>query len=73
MDHFLYRDGRLMAEDVPLAEIAAQVGTPFYVYSTATLERHYRVFQEALNGLDHLICDFAAWEAGARHLRRKPI
>jgi len=56
MDHFLYRDGRLMAEDVPLAEIAAQVGTPFYVYSTATLERHYRVFQEALDGLDHLIC-----------------
>ncbi|MSU88174.1 diaminopimelate decarboxylase [Rhodobacteraceae bacterium 2CG4] len=56
MDHFLYRDGQLMAEDVPLAEIAAQVGTPFYVYSTATLERHYRVFQEALDGLDHLIC-----------------
>ena len=56
MDHFLYRDGRLMAEDVPLAEIAAQVGTPFYVYSTATLERHYRVFQEALDGLDHMIC-----------------
>ncbi|MXU63987.1 diaminopimelate decarboxylase [Oceanomicrobium pacificus] len=56
MDHFLYRDGILHAEDVPLTEIAAQVGTPFYVYSTATLTRHYRVFQEALDGLDHLIC-----------------
>ena len=37
MDHFLYRDGALHAEDVPVAEIAAAVGTPFYVYSTATL------------------------------------
>ncbi|MEM8789627.1 MAG: diaminopimelate decarboxylase [Pseudomonadota bacterium] len=56
MDHFLYRDGILHAEDVPLPEIAAQVGTPAYVYSTATLTRHYRVFEEALAGLDHLIC-----------------
>lgn len=56
MDHFLYRDGVLHAEDVPLPEIAAAVGTPFYVYSTATLTRHYRVFQEALAGMDHLIC-----------------
>ncbi|AZQ69033.1 diaminopimelate decarboxylase [Silicimonas algicola] len=56
MDHFLYRDGILHAEDVPLPEIAAAVGTPFYVYSTATLTRHYRLFQEALDGLDHLIC-----------------
>ena len=56
MDHFLYRDGILCAEDVPLPQIAAEVGTPFYVYSTATLTRHYRVFQEALDGIDHLIC-----------------
>ena len=56
MDHFLYRDGILHAEDVALPEIAAAVGTPFYVYSTATLTRHYRVFQEALDGLPHLIC-----------------
>lgn len=56
MDHFLYRDGILCAEDVPLTEIAAAVGTPVYVYSTATLTRHYRVFQEALAGMDHLIC-----------------
>ena len=39
MDHFLYRDGTLHAEDVPLTQIAAEVGTPFYVYSTATLLR----------------------------------
>ncbi|MCZ4352698.1 diaminopimelate decarboxylase [Roseovarius aestuarii] len=56
MDHFLYRDGVLHAEDVPVAEIAAAVGTPFYLYSTATLERHYRLFDEALEGLDHLVC-----------------
>lgn len=56
MDHFTYRDGQLHAEDVPLARIAEEVGTPAYVYSTATLERHYRVFEEALSGLDHLIC-----------------
>ena len=56
MDHFTYRGGVLHAEDVPLPEIAAAVGTPVYVYSTATLTRHYRVFEEALAGLDHLIC-----------------
>ena len=56
MDHFLYQNGILHAEDVPLPEIAAAVGTPFYVYSTATFERHYRLFDEALSGLDHLIC-----------------
>ncbi len=56
MDHFLYRDGALHAEDVPLAEIAASVGTPFYCYSTATLERHFKLFDEALAGMDHLVC-----------------
>ncbi|MFP3383440.1 diaminopimelate decarboxylase [Tritonibacter sp. SIMBA_163] len=56
MDHFLYRDGVLHAEDVPVAEIAATVGTPFYVYSTATLLRHFRLFDEALEGTDHLVC-----------------
>ncbi|MFK7940698.1 MAG: diaminopimelate decarboxylase [Roseovarius sp.] len=56
MDHFLYNDGQLCAEDVTLAEIAAQVGTPFYCYSTATLTRHYRLFDEALAGMDHLVC-----------------
>jgi diaminopimelate decarboxylase len=56
LDHFLYREGILHAEDVPLPEIAAAVGTPFYVYSTATLTRHYRLFEEALAGMPHLIC-----------------
>ena len=56
MDHFLYRDGQLMAEDVPVAEIAAALGTPFYVYSTATLARHFRLFDEALDPLPHLVC-----------------
>lgn len=55
MDHFLYRDGALHAEDVPVADIVAAVGSPVYIYSTATLERHYRVFDEALAGTDHFI------------------
>ncbi|WP_439109604.1 diaminopimelate decarboxylase [Lentibacter sp.] len=56
MDHFLYKNGELCAEDVPLSAIAAEVGTPFYCYSTATLERHFRLFDEALAGMDHLVC-----------------
>jgi diaminopimelate decarboxylase len=56
VDHFLYHDGVLHAEDVPLPEIAEAVGTPFYCYSTATLERHYRLFDEALAGMEHLVC-----------------
>jgi len=56
MDHFLYREGALFAEDVPISEIAAAVGTPFYVYSTATLLRHFQVLDDALAGTDHLVC-----------------
>ena len=56
MDHFLYKNGILHAEDVALPAIAAEVGTPFYVYSTATLERHYKLFTEALSPLPHLVC-----------------
>ena len=56
MNNFAYRNGVLHAEDVPLPEIAARVGTPFYCYSTATLVRHYRVFRDAFAGLDTLIC-----------------
>ncbi|MEK6217338.1 MAG: diaminopimelate decarboxylase, partial [Boseongicola sp.] len=56
MDHFLYREGVLYAEDVAVAQIAAAVGTPFYLYSTATLTRHYRLFDEALEGTEHLVC-----------------
>ena len=47
MDHFLYRNGQLHAEDVPLAEIAAEVGTPFYCYSTATLLRHFTLVDQS--------------------------
>ena len=47
MNHFSYRQGRLFAEDVDLTRLADEVGTPVYVYSTATLERHYRVFADA--------------------------
>jgi diaminopimelate decarboxylase len=56
MRHFDYRDGVLHAEDVNLAVLAEAVGTPFYCYSTATLERHYRVFADAFAETDHLIC-----------------
>lgn len=56
MDHFIYRNGSLHAEGVPLAEIAASVGTPFYCYSTATLTRHYQLFKEALSPLPNLVC-----------------
>ncbi len=56
MDHFNYKDGRLAAEDVALATIADDVATPFYAYSTATLERHYLAFAQALSNLDSLIC-----------------
>ena len=56
MDHFLYRDGALFAENVPVAEIASAVGTPFYVYSSATLLRHFRLFDDALDGMEHLVC-----------------
>src|SRR5947207_9858625 len=56
MHHFDYRDGELHCEDVPLARIAEQVGTPTYVYSYSTLARHYRVFDEAFAGSPHVIC-----------------
>ncbi|MBV9560215.1 MAG: diaminopimelate decarboxylase [Bradyrhizobium sp.] len=56
MNHFDYRDGVLHAEAVNLADIARAVGTPFYCYSTATLERHYRVFAEAFAGEKILVC-----------------
>ncbi|WP_298915166.1 diaminopimelate decarboxylase [uncultured Algimonas sp.] len=55
MRHFDHRDGELHAEDVPLSRIAAEVGTPVYVYSSATLERHYRVFADSFGGLDTLV------------------
>jgi len=59
MDHFTYRDGVLHAEDVPMAAIAEAVGTPVYIYSRATLERHARVFREALAALPRTHIAFA--------------
>ncbi|MEL6595118.1 MAG: diaminopimelate decarboxylase, partial [Pseudomonadota bacterium] len=56
MDHFLYRDGVLYAEDVPVSHIASAVGTPFYLYSSATLLRHFTLFDDALDGLPHMVC-----------------
>ena len=56
MRHFDYRDGVLHAEGVNIAEMAETVGTPFYCYSTATLERHYRVFSAAFADVDSLVC-----------------
>ena len=59
MDHFHLKDGELYAEDIPLARIAEEVGTPVYVYSRATLERHARVFREALDALPRKHIAFA--------------
>ncbi|MBL0936087.1 MAG: diaminopimelate decarboxylase [Rhizobiaceae bacterium] len=56
MNHFEYRNGVLHAEDVSVLDIAAEVGTPFYCYSTATLERHYTVFADAFADMDALVC-----------------
>lgn len=56
MDHFEFRHGELYAEDLPVLRLAERHGTPLYVYSRATLERHFRAFDEALAGTDHLVC-----------------
>lgn len=56
MDHFLYRNGELYAEDLRVSEIAKSVGTPFYLYSAATFRRHFKLFDDALSGMDHLVC-----------------
>ncbi len=69
MDHFNYRDGQLYAEDVSVAEIAASVGTPFYVYSTATLVRHFQLFDDALDGMDHCICYAMKAASNQRYLK----
>lgn len=56
MDHFQYRDGELYAEDVPLQAVAEHFGTPCYVYSRATLERHWHAFDDAFGDHPHLVC-----------------
>lgn len=56
MDYFEHRQGQLFAEGVAVADIAQQHGTPCYIYSRATLERHWHAFNDALSGLEHLVC-----------------
>ena len=56
MHHFNYQAGELYGENVPVREIAAKVGTPFYLYSAATLSHHYRVFEAAFHGFPHIVC-----------------
>jgi diaminopimelate decarboxylase len=56
MHHFYYEKDMLYCEGVPVQEIAEKVGTPFYLYSHATLKRHFLIFNEAFNGLDRLVC-----------------
>jgi diaminopimelate decarboxylase len=56
VNHFQRRDGELFAEEIPLRELAEEYGTPLYVYSTATLTRHWKVLEKSLAGLRHLTC-----------------
>jgi len=56
MHHFEYRNGEMFAEAVPLKKIAKEVGTPAYVYSLATLKRHFRVFDQAFAAVPHIVC-----------------
>ncbi|MBM4341715.1 MAG: diaminopimelate decarboxylase, partial [Deltaproteobacteria bacterium] len=56
MHYFEYKKGELYCERVPVSRIAQQVGTPFYLYSYRTLVRHFKVFNEAFEGIPHLVC-----------------
>ena len=56
MHHFAYRNNELYCEDVPIRVIAENAGTPFYLYSHATLKRHFQIFDEAFEGLKRLVC-----------------
>jgi len=56
MHHFTYREDELYCEDVAVQKIAAEIGTPFYLYSHATLTRHFKAFSEAFAGMQKLIC-----------------
>jgi diaminopimelate decarboxylase len=56
MNHFTYRENELYCEDLPVQRIAAEIGTPFYLYSHATLKRHFKAFNEAFEGINRLVC-----------------
>ena len=74
MNHFEFRGGVLHAEDVPVPDIARSVGTPFYCYSTATLERHFNVFRNSFAGLDAACCREDRQHAGQPvELNRRPV
>src|SRR5215467_11738568 len=70
MHYFVYRNGELFCEEVPLKRIAEQVGTPAYVYSERTLERHVRVFDSAFQSVPHLICYAVKANSNLTILRR---
>ncbi len=69
MHHFTYIDNRLCCEEVPISEIAKEIGTPFYLYSHATLKRHYLAFAAAFEGVDKLICFSAKANTNAAILK----
>jgi len=69
MHHFHYVDGALHCEDVAIETLAEQVGTPFYLYSHATLTRHYQAFDRAFEGLEHMVCFSAKANASQAILR----
>src|SRR5579885_104027 len=70
MHYFEYRGADLCCEDIPLERIAREVGTPTYVYSEKTLRRHIRVFDEAFQGVPHLICYAVKANSNINLLRR---
>src|SRR5436190_1404382 len=70
MHFFEYRGDELHCEGIPLATIAAEVGTPVYIYSEQTLRRHVRVFDEAFQGIPHLICYAVKANSNIHLLRR---
>ena len=69
MHHFAYTDNRLYCEEVPISKIAKEIGTPFYLYSHATLKRHYLAFAAAFEGVDKLICFSAKANTNAAILK----
>ena len=70
MHHFEYSEGHLYCEEVPLQQIADEVGTPAYVYSERTLRRHVRVFEEAFEAIPHLTCYAVKANSNLHILRR---
>src|SRR5438477_875275 len=70
MHYFEYQRGELYCEEVPLDQIAADVGTPVYIYSEKTLQRHIRVFDEAFAAVPHLICYAVKANSNINLLRR---